>query len=198
MHRLLLLLIALFSFSSAEENQRGKGCLGSTAASVAVFGKDGSAGSATIGYSYLVKTTYTDEHSCVYILPPHGQKDNEGRYPYYMGYKDEGNQWKKINGTITIQGSNISDNDPDYGQTVTTVLYTHLDGGCDVTTFQGATGNNNVGGPYLELWYHSGASQFALECCKGEFEKQLKNFKSTDVREINQGCNYADVIEQKS
>lgn len=59
----------------------------------AVFGKDGSAGSATIGYSYLVKTTYTDEHSCVYILPPHGQKDNEGRYPYYMGYKDEDNQW---------------------------------------------------------------------------------------------------------
>nr|AAN76828.1 lipocalin [Ornithodoros kalahariensis] len=189
MQRLLLLLIALFSLSCAEAGPDG--CVGSTEAKVAVFGEGGNAGSPTIGYSYLVKTTYPDEHACVYILPPYGTADASGRYPYRMGYKDSNDQWVKLDGKIKTEGSKIIDNDPEYGDTVTTVLYTHLGGGCDVTLFEGQKGQSKVQGPFLELWYHSGASEESMRCCEEEFRKNLK--EGTAVRKVNKNCDYGDV-----
>uniref|UniRef100_A0A2R5LB51 Putative salivary secreted lipocalin n=1 Tax=Ornithodoros turicata TaxID=34597 RepID=A0A2R5LB51_9ACAR len=137
------------------------------------------------GKYYLLKSTYKDEKSCLYVEALPQGTAFPAQYPF--GYKEGGN-WVKNQGTVDGQGADILDNDEKFGKTTTKLVYSDYKV-CDVGLFSG----EKVGGPHVELWKHSAAdgNSDAFRCCKLRYEEELQaRGKQSEVREIGSGCNY--------
>nr|ABR23414.1 moubatin-like 3 [Ornithodoros parkeri] len=137
------------------------------------------------GKYYLLKSTYEDEKSCLYVEARPQGTSFPAQYPF--GYK-EGDKWVSKTGTVNGQGANIIDKDDEFGETNTTLVYSDYKV-CDVGLFHGA----KVGGPHVELWKHSDADENSAEfkCCKDVYEEELKGRKKqSQDREISKDCDY--------
>ncbi|XP_064468117.1 allergen Arg r 1-like [Ornithodoros turicata] len=137
------------------------------------------------GKYYLMKSTYSDEKSCLYVVARPKRTTFPTEYPF--GYKENGN-WVEDKGTVDGNGADIIDNDEKFGQTTTTLVYSDYTL-CDVGLFSG----KKVGGPHVELWKHSDANENSedFKCCKDRYEAEVKKQgKQSDVREIGSDCDY--------
>uniref|UniRef100_A0A2R5LA72 Putative salivary secreted lipocalin n=1 Tax=Ornithodoros turicata TaxID=34597 RepID=A0A2R5LA72_9ACAR len=139
------------------------------------------------GKYYLVKSTFKQDISCLYMVPPNAGTAFPAPYPF--GYKKNNGEWVSTTGTVDGDGPNILDSDAGFGATNTTLLYSDYKE-CDVGLFHGG----NVGGPHLELFQHSDATKGSegLKCCEDRFQDQLKKMGKTDkdVVQVNKDCSY--------
>uniref|UniRef100_A0A2R5L4S0 Putative salivary secreted lipocalin n=1 Tax=Ornithodoros turicata TaxID=34597 RepID=A0A2R5L4S0_9ACAR len=136
------------------------------------------------GKYYLVKSTYLQNISCLYVVPPPEWTTFPTEYSF--GYK-EGKKWVQKKETVNGEGPNIIDSDAGFGVTNTTLVYSDYKE-CDVGLFHGG----KVGGPYVELWKHSDAKKGSegLKCCQKYFRKELeKQGKSKDdFKKVDKHC----------
>uniref|UniRef100_A0A2R5L9U2 Putative salivary secreted lipocalin n=1 Tax=Ornithodoros turicata TaxID=34597 RepID=A0A2R5L9U2_9ACAR len=143
------------------------------------------------GKLYLVKSTYPQNITCLYTVPPASGTEWPAPYPFGFKNKKTG-EWVKRTGTVNGEGANVIDSDSGFGETNTTLLYSDYQN-CAVGLFHGG---NVKDGPHLELFkYSAGADDSqALQCCEERFAEELQRQAKTaaDVIEVNKDCVYPE------